>query len=224
MVAESLAHQQGRAARPRIRSIKPEALQHRKVGRLSIWARWLWLAMITQSDDDGRLVADPGQLRLAAFGYDLDVNDVKVGELLGEIAATGLVKCYEVRNVPYAYFPSWKDHQRIDRPTPSKLPPPAGLRSTRARRVLDEASTRTRGGSEGSGRERKGKDGGECEGREPGDVAGDNSKGKNNSGHRRPAPGEFQDILAKVKATRPDLSEQEAQTLALRRFEEALTS
>jgi hypothetical protein len=129
-----------RTARPRIRSIKPEAPQHRKVGRLSIQARWLWLTMITQADDDGRLVADCGQLRSWAFAYDLDVTDAKVAELVAEIAATGLIRCYSVRNVPYAWFPSWLDHQRIDRPTQSKLPPPPQLRSTRTRRGLVECS------------------------------------------------------------------------------------
>jgi hypothetical protein len=105
----------------RIRTLKPEALQHRKVGRLSIWARWLWLGMLTQADDAGILVADPGQLRLVAFGYDEDLTIAKVSELLAEIAQTGLVVLYTVRNVPYAYFPSWKDHQKIDRPLQERL-------------------------------------------------------------------------------------------------------
>ncbi len=105
----------------RIRSIKPEAPQHHRVGRLSIWARWLWLTMITQADDEGRLVADPGRLRLLAFGYDLDVTDVKVAELLAEIAAAGLIQTYVVSEERYASFPGWRGHQRIDRPSPSKL-------------------------------------------------------------------------------------------------------
>ena len=122
---------------PRIRTIKPEALQHRKIGRLSIWARWLWLALLTQADDEGRLVADPGQLRLQAFGYDDDVTVAKVTDLLAEVAASGLIVLYESKNVPLACFPSWSDHQRIDRPKASKLPRPAGLRSTTHRRSID---------------------------------------------------------------------------------------
>ena len=129
---------------PRIRTVKPEALQHRKIGRLSIWARWLWLAMVTQADDEGRLVADPGQLRLLGFGYDDDMTVAKVSDLLAEIATTGLIVLYEVENVPYAYFPSWRDHQRIDRPKPSKLPRPAGLRSTTRQRPVVDTSTSDR--------------------------------------------------------------------------------
>jgi len=168
-----------RTTRPRIRSIKPEFPQHRKVGRLSIQARYLWVVMLTQADDEGRLVADPGQLRLLAFGYDLDVTEAKVSEMLAEIAATGLIRVYTVKtvsqpvsNVSYAWFPSWHDHQVIDRPTPSKLPPPPELGSTRSRRrPVESSSTPRRGlgadrkGSEGKGKEGNGKEGGEPEGR-----------------------------------------------------------
>ena len=143
---------------PRIRTVKPEALQHRKIGRLSIWARWLWLGMVTQADDEGRLVADPGQLRLLVFGYDDDMTAAKVSDLLAEIAATGLIVLYAVNGVPYACFPSWPDHQRINRPTPSRLP--AYEASLKTHGGLTEPSRRTHWGSEGIGRiEGKGTEG-----------------------------------------------------------------
>src|SRR6266478_4836569 len=56
-------------SRPRIRSLKPEALQHRKVGRLSDRSFRLWLGLITQADDEGRMIWDPAQFRLLVFGY-----------------------------------------------------------------------------------------------------------------------------------------------------------
>ena len=104
--------------------MKPEAFQHRKVGRLSIWARWLWVGMLHHADDDGRLIADPGNLRLLLFGYDDDVTPTKVTTWLDEVAVSGLVVLYEVDGERYAYFPDWKDHQRIDRPKRSLLPEP----------------------------------------------------------------------------------------------------
>jgi len=105
--------------------MKPEAFQHRKVGRLSIPARWLWIGMLAHADDAGRLVADHGQLRLLIFGYDQDVTDTKVGQWLDEIIETGLVVGYQVDDVPLVYFPDWSEHQKIDRPSASKLPPPS---------------------------------------------------------------------------------------------------
>ena len=149
----------------RIRTLKPEAPQHRKIGRLSIHARWLWVVMITQADDQGRLVADAEQLRLWAFGYDFDVSNELVDGWLQEIARTGLVRLYTVRAVRYCVFDSWRDHQKIDRPTPSKLPDPPPLRSTRTRRTLDEPSTSARRGSDQKD-QIKDLTGGEREGRE----------------------------------------------------------
>jgi len=106
----------------RIRTLKPEAPQHRKVGRLSIWARWLWVVMITQADDEGRLVADPGQLRVVAFGYDKTITDGRVMQCLEEVQSAGLIRLYSVEGTLYADFPSWGDHQRISHPCKSKLP------------------------------------------------------------------------------------------------------
>lgn len=111
---------------PRIRTLKPEAPQHRKVGRLKDRAFRLWIVMITQADDEGRLIADAGQLRIQTFGYHQDVTERNVDEALREIAGTGLVVLYDVRGIRYAWFPSWSEHQRIHvrHFTPSKLPPP----------------------------------------------------------------------------------------------------
>ena len=111
--------------RPRIRSMKPEAFQHRKVGRLSIWARWLWVGLLHHADDAGRFIADAGELLARFFGYDRDVPESKVEEWLAEVAATGLVILYRAEDgTPLGYFPDWHEHQRIDRPKPSTLPAP----------------------------------------------------------------------------------------------------
>ena len=115
---------------PRIRTLKPDAMQHRKVGKLSDRAFRLWIGMITQADDDGRLVADVDQLRLLCYGYHPRVTSVQVEEAMHEIARTQLIRLYLVAGTRYAEFPSWRDHQKIHRDhyTPSKLPswgPPA---------------------------------------------------------------------------------------------------
>lgn len=150
---------------PRIRSIKPEAPQHRKVGRLSDRAFRLWVVMITQADDAGRLSADPAYLRNLAWGYHPDVTVEDAAKALQEIADHGLVKLYMRRRGAisdvFAYFSSWLDHQKIDRPSPSTLPSPYTHKgkdeshSSRPRRALDVRSTSIRRGSEGSTTETK---------------------------------------------------------------------
>lgn len=155
---------------PRIRSLKPEALQHRKVGPLSDRAFRLWVGMITQADDEGRLVADVSWLRVVVLGYHPQVTDGDVEAALAEVVSAGLVRLYAVDGTRYGAFPSWRDHQRIDRPRPSMLPPSEASSSPRAPSV--EASTQAppraiepsssdRRGSEGigSGSDRRGSEG-----------------------------------------------------------------
>jgi hypothetical protein len=127
---------------PRIRTLKPEHRTHRKTGALSDTAYRLWVGMIMEADDDGRLVADAEQLRVLIFGYQPDTRRALVEASLQEIVTAGLVLLYEVEGVRYAWFPSWHDHQKIDRKTPSKLPPytPHSADSSRAHRGLVEGS------------------------------------------------------------------------------------
>jgi hypothetical protein len=107
---------------PRIRTIKPEHKGHRKVGPLIDRHYRLWVGMITEADDEGRLVADADQLRVLIFAYHPRVRADHVEAGLARLAELGLIRLYQVAGVRYVDFPSWKDHQRINRPMPSKLP------------------------------------------------------------------------------------------------------
>lgn len=107
---------------PRIRTLKPEHKQHRKVGMLTDREYRLWVGMITEADDEGRLVADAAWLRGVIFTYQPRVTITQVSDALVALSKTGLVKLYTVEDTRYAQFPSWTDHQRINRPSPSKLP------------------------------------------------------------------------------------------------------
>jgi hypothetical protein len=93
------------------------------VGRLSDRAFRLWIGMLTQADDEGRLVADLEQLRVLVFGYQPKVLTRHVAAARDELREVGLVRVYRVEGTEYAEFPSWQDHQSIDRPKRSKLPP-----------------------------------------------------------------------------------------------------
>src|SRR5262245_1461323 len=136
---------------PRIRTLKPEHKAHRKVGPLGHFDYRLWVGMLPAPANVGRPVAGPAQLRIIVFAYHPDVTVENVEAGLVRLADTALIHRYEVKNVRYAVFPSWHDHQVIDRWTPSTLPKPPGLRSvglhersTKARRGLGEDSARTR--------------------------------------------------------------------------------
>jgi len=142
---------------PRIRTLKPECLSHRKVGRLSDRAFRLWVGMILQADDEGRLVADPEALRVTIWGYHRQVTADHVSQALAELGSAGLIRIYSVEGTQYADFPSWRDHQRVGHPVPSKLP--SFNDSRKFSNVLDVSSLRGTEGKEGEGREGKGREG-----------------------------------------------------------------
>jgi hypothetical protein len=51
---------------PRIRSLKPDHRTHRCVGKFSDREYRLWVSMILEADDEGRLVVDADQLRVVS--------------------------------------------------------------------------------------------------------------------------------------------------------------
>ncbi len=203
---------------PRIRTLKPEALQHRKVGRLSDRAFRLWITLVTQADDQGRGLADAEQLRLLAFGYHPGVRAKHVERALEEIAGLGLVTVYEAVGARYVAFPSWSDHQRIHKNhfTPSRLPAPpmedaGGMTPVSVR---DESRTRPVGsegiGSDRIGKERIGGDGSAREGEPPPARSGGAPAAPSNG--RAPT---FNDLVHQIEAAHPDLSRFDVERAAL---------
>lgn len=107
---------------PRIRTIKPDIWQDEALGRVPLGARLLYIGMITQADDEGRLRASPALLRAALFPYDGKLTIATVASWLEELQSNGLVRLYVARFEAYADFPTWSKHQQINRATPSQLP------------------------------------------------------------------------------------------------------
>lgn len=162
----------------RIRTIKPEWLTDESLASCSIEARLLSVGLILLADDAGRGVATVEHLACEVFRYELfrrglDELSTIVRRALDELSTIGFCTIYEVSSKHYYELPAWSRHQRIDRPSPSRIPPhPGGTAavspastvlvedSTIDRRTLDEPSTSPRGsiaaGSEGIGSERSG--------------------------------------------------------------------
>jgi hypothetical protein len=130
---------------PRIRTLKPELWLSPQVMNLSHGARLLFLGLITQADDEGRGCADPRRLKAAIFPGD-DVTSANVGEWLLEVEAQRLARAYDGAEHGRLYeLPTWRSHQSIERPKPSRYPP-----SVTNQRSVGDASLTSRGGSEGS--------------------------------------------------------------------------
>lgn len=109
---------------PRIRSIKPEFFSDPKPARCSREARLLFLGILTEADDDGRLLATPKRLAGNLYPHDPDVTAAKVTRWLGELEQVGMVYRYTVDGAEYLHVCTFGRHQKISHKTESRLPPP----------------------------------------------------------------------------------------------------
>lgn len=107
----------------RIRTTKPSFWGSGTVAKLSRDARLLALGLISMADDDGRFLGSTAAINGFVFPND-DLPPKAVRRWLDELAKVGLIREYVHDGVSYAAFPSWHEHQVINRYTPSVLPEP----------------------------------------------------------------------------------------------------
>lgn len=105
----------------RIRTIKPETPQSESMGRLSRDARLLFIQLWTIADDAGRMRGVSRALASLLYPFDDDVPALIDGWLT-ELEREGCIRRYEVNGSHYLEIVNWLKHQKIDRPTPSRLP------------------------------------------------------------------------------------------------------
>lgn len=104
----------------RIRSIKPDFWTDEKVVELSPFARLLFIGLWNFVDDEGRMTYSPLSIKLKI----LPADSLNVSELLGEIRGKSLITVYAVDGIEYLQVNGFSTHQKIDKRTASKLPPP----------------------------------------------------------------------------------------------------
>lgn len=109
----------------RIRSIKPSIWGDERFAGLSRDARLLALGLISNADDAGRFIASPTAIAGAVFPHD-ELSPATIRKWRDEIARRGLIQLYKIGGLDYGWFPNWKKHQVINRPSPSVLPAPPG--------------------------------------------------------------------------------------------------
>lgn len=107
----------------RIRTIKPEFFTSATVARLSYRARLTWQGIWTQVDDGGRMRYDPRVLAGAIWPQEDEVTWREVTSDVDELLVAGVVVTYGPEG-EYLAVTNWHEHQRINKPTASKVPPP----------------------------------------------------------------------------------------------------
>ena len=106
---------------PRIRTIKPEFPQSETIGKLSRDARLLFIQLWTIADDSGRARAASRMLASLLYPYDDDARSLIDG-WLDELERAGTIRRYRIDGDAYLEIINWLKHQKIDRPSPSRLP------------------------------------------------------------------------------------------------------
>lgn len=106
----------------RIRTIKPEFPHSESMGRVSRDARLTFIELWTLADDAGRLRGNSRMLASLLFPYDDDAKKLMEGWLV-ELEREKCIVRYLVDGTSYIQICNWLTHQKIDKPSPSKLPP-----------------------------------------------------------------------------------------------------
>ena len=115
--------------------IDPTIWADEDFGRLSTEAQVLFIGIISNSDDEGRLPGNPMFLASVIFpfrGY-TKIRATKVRDEV--ISSMQSVKLYEIDGKEYIELEKFSVYQSIDKPSPSKYPP-FGEHSGNTRRGL----------------------------------------------------------------------------------------
>jgi hypothetical protein len=106
----------------RIRTIKPEFPQSESMGRVSRSARLCFILLWTIADDEGRLRGSSRMLASLLFPYDDDAPTLMDG-WIEELEREGCVNRYQSEGSTYIEIAKWLSHQKIDKPSKSKIAP-----------------------------------------------------------------------------------------------------
>ncbi|GGW68166.1 hypothetical protein [Streptomyces griseoloalbus] len=113
----------------RIRTIKPEFFTSLTIADLTPEQRLTFIGLWTHCDDEGRCVDDARLIKAAVWPLD-DRTAADVEADLRALTESSLITRYTLNRKPYMTVNGWREHQRINRPTPSKLPAPDQADST----------------------------------------------------------------------------------------------
>lgn len=106
----------------RIRTIKPTFFRDDTIAELGLSARLTFIGLWTYVDDEGRGVDDPRLVKGDLWQLDDKHTVKKVDADLDALAKAGRIERYTAGGKRYLRVVNWKNHQRINRPTPSVIP------------------------------------------------------------------------------------------------------
>ncbi|MFB7463107.1 hypothetical protein ACFCZ1_06290 [Streptomyces sp. NPDC056224] len=107
----------------RIRTIKPEAFVSESLAEVSVEAERTFFGLLTQSDDHGRHRDNAAIIAGLLWPLRAEHTSVHVEDDLHQLAAAGLICRYTgCDGRRYLHIVTWSQHQKIDKPSQSRLP------------------------------------------------------------------------------------------------------
>jgi hypothetical protein len=107
----------------RIRSIKPDFFRDPDTtGRWAAELKMFYVGLWCVADDSGRFAWDEDLIASDLYPFDRKAD---VGHFLEQLVEAGVVTQYEVDGRRYGYLKNFDRHQKINKPTPSRLPAPS---------------------------------------------------------------------------------------------------
>ncbi|MFJ5845476.1 hypothetical protein [Streptomyces sp. NPDC092903] len=107
----------------RIRTIKPEAFVSESLAEVSVEAERTFFGLLTQADDQGRHRDNAAIIAGLLWPLRAEHTSVHVEDDLHQLANAGLICRYTgCDGRRYLHIMSWSDHQKIDKPSQSRLP------------------------------------------------------------------------------------------------------
>jgi hypothetical protein len=120
---------------PRIRTIKPDFWDDKKVASLDMPARLLFIGMWNFADDYGTIEADPSWIKTRIFPRDEKLRTSDVQSWLDALVKARMIEPFQYNDEAFYNIRTFKSHQRIDKPSKPSIP------LEDKRRVLGESST-----------------------------------------------------------------------------------
>ncbi|MEV0915705.1 hypothetical protein AB0I93_15750 [Streptomyces sp. NPDC049967] len=107
----------------RIRTIKPEAFVSESLAEVSVEAERTFFGLLTQADDHGRHRDNAAIIAGLLWPLRAEHTSVHVEDDLHQLANAGLICRYTgCDGRRYLHIVTWSDHQKIDKPSQSRLP------------------------------------------------------------------------------------------------------
>jgi hypothetical protein len=151
----------------RKRMIDPGIWQDEGMAELTPRQQLLYIGMFSNADDEGRLKGSPRAIALSlpTVYFQVQFEDVQA-DIDAVVSVMGRLVRYQVAGTTYIAFENYRKWQKIDKPSPSLLPPPPETRedSENVRLVIadsapNESLTIPPKGIEEKGSKKKGTEG-----------------------------------------------------------------